>query len=140
MDSVQFIDALIGGEASAAEDAAAPLLGGSSGSGDVLDAYSLAVTSVAERLMPSVASLKVERRTSGGRRAQGAGSGVVITPDGLLLTSAHVITQASGGTASFTDGRELDFEVVGADPLSDLAVVRAAGSDLVPAALGDADA
>ncbi|HWD07909.1 MAG TPA: trypsin-like peptidase domain-containing protein [Actinomycetota bacterium] len=138
MDSVRFIDALIGGDA-AAGDATASLLGGAGGDGDVLDAYSLAVTSVAERLIPSVASLKVERRTSRGT-AQGAGSGVVITPDGLLLTSAHVITGATGGTASFTDGRELDFEIIGADPLSDLAVVRAGGSDLTPAALGDADA
>jgi S1-C subfamily serine protease len=141
MDSVQFIDALLGG-GSGAGDAGAPLPGAGpeAASGDVLDAYSLAVTSVAERLIPSVASLKVDRRTRSGRPAQGAGSGVVITPDGLLLTSAHVVSGATGGAASFTDGRELDFEIVGADPLSDLAVVRAAGSALVPAALGDADA
>src|SRR2546427_302876 len=101
--------------------------------------YSLTVTSVAELLIPSVASLKVSRRIRGGRSAEGAGSGVVITPDGFLITSAHVIAGAGRGSASFTDGRELDFEIIGADPLSDLAVIRASASDLPAATLGDAD-
>jgi serine protease Do len=70
----------------------------------------------------------------------GGGSSVVITPDGFMLTSAHVIARTEGrGRASFVDGRELDFEVVGADPLSDLAVLRADGRDLAPAELGDAE-
>jgi S1-C subfamily serine protease len=106
---------------------------------EALDAYSSIVTSVAERLTPSVASLRVTRRLARGRRADGAGSGVVITPDGFLLTSAHVVQGADGGTASFVDGRDFPLEVVGSDPLSDLAVVRVAGTGLVPAALGDAD-
>ena len=81
---------------------------------------------VAERLGPSVANLRVERRTRRGR-AQGGGSGVVITPDGYLLTSAHVVDGAGTGVrASFPDGRSLDAEVVGTDPLSDLAVLRTA--------------
>jgi S1-C subfamily serine protease len=117
----------------------------SSPSGDVseeeaLDAYSLAVTTVAERLSPSVANLRVSRRVRGGRILDGGGSGVVITPDGFTLTSAHVVARTEGhGRASFVDGRELEFEVVGSDPLSDLAVLRVDGRDLVPAELGDAE-
>jgi serine protease Do len=107
---------------------------------EALDAYSLAVVTVAERLSPSVANLRVSRRVRGGRILDGGGSSVVITPDGFMLTSAHVVARTDrGGRASFVDGRELDFEVVGSDPLSDLAVLRADGRDLVPAELGDAE-
>ena len=106
---------------------------------DALDAYSRVVVSVAERLLPSVASLRVLRRVPGGRVPHGSGSAVVVTADGFLLTSAHVVEGSAGGTATFVDGRELAFDVVGSDPLSDLAVVRAAGADLSPANLGDAD-
>src|SRR5438128_11615883 len=79
------------------------------------------------------------RAVPGGRRPAGAGSGVAITPDGFVLTSAHVVHSATGGTATFADGRELEFKVVGADPLSDLALVRVLGEDLAAAVLGDAD-
>ena len=107
---------------------------------EALDAYSQAVTTVAERLSPSVANLRVSRRVRGGRVLDGGGSGVVITPDGFTLTSAHVVARTEGrGRASFVDGRELEFEVVGSDPLSDLAVLRVDGRDLVPAELGDAE-
>lgn len=106
---------------------------------DALDAYSRVVVSVAERLLPSVASLRVMRRVRGGRVPHGSGSAVVVTADGFLLTSAHVVEGSAGGTAAFADGRELAFEVVGSDPLSDLAVIRAGGADLSPAELGDAD-
>jgi S1-C subfamily serine protease len=106
---------------------------------EALDAYSRVVTTVAERLAPSVANLRVSRSVRGGRRLDGAGSAVVITPDGFTLTSAHVVERTDGtGVASFVDGRELAFEVVGADPLSDLAVLRL-DSDVQPAELGDAD-
>jgi serine protease Do len=98
---------------------------------DELDAYSRAVMGVVERLSPSVASLKVRR---------GSGSAVAITADGFLLTSAHVVGRSSRGEASFTDGRSLTFELVGADRLSDLAVLRAEARDLAPAELGDAEA
>ena len=101
-----------------------------------LDAYSLAVSTAAERLIPSVASLRVH---SNGGWGGGAGSAVVFTPDGYLLTSAHVVAAAPGGTATFVDGTELGFDVVGRDPLSDLAVVRATGGGLAAAPLGDAD-
>src|ERR671924_1055797 len=107
---------------------------------EALDAYSNAVISVAERLAPSVANLRVAHRGRGGRRLNGGGSAVVITPDGFLLTSAHVVARSDGrGRASFVDGRELRFDVVGADPHSDLAVLRAEAQDLVPAELGDAE-
>jgi serine protease Do len=96
---------------------------------EALDAYSRAVITVAERLSPSVANVRLRR---------GGGSAVVITPDGFMLTSAHVVARTRGGRVSFVDGRELAFEVVGSDPLSDLAVLRADGPDLVPAELGDA--
>jgi serine protease Do len=106
---------------------------------EALDAYSQVVMSVAERLSPSVANLRVSRRVRGGRRLDGAGSGVVITPDGFMLTSAHVVDRTDGaGQASFVDGRELAFELVGADPLSDLAVLRLDG-DARSAELGDAE-
>ena len=97
---------------------------------EALDAYSQAVITVAERLSPSVANVRLRR---------GGGSAVVITPDCFMLTSAHVVARSQGGRVSFVDGRELEFEVVGSDPLSDLAVLRADGRELVPAELGDAE-
>jgi S1-C subfamily serine protease len=107
---------------------------------DALDAYSRTVTSVAERLRASVANLQVRRRTRRGR-AEGGGSAVVITPDGYLLTSAHVVDGTDRrSTAAFPDGRSFSAEVIGADPLSDLAVVRADAGNLEAAELGDADA
>jgi S1-C subfamily serine protease len=107
---------------------------------EALDAYSRTVTSVAERLGPSVANLRVTRRTRRGNVPTGGGSAVVLTPDGFLLTSAHVVAgPSSGGRAAFVDGRELRFNVIGADPFSDLAVLRADSRDLVPAELGDAE-
>jgi S1-C subfamily serine protease len=105
---------------------------------DAFDAYSRTVSGVAERLTPSVAHLAVTRRTRRGR-AEGAGSGVAISSDGYMLTSAHVVAGGQRVAASFSDGRELPAEVIGADPLSDLAVVRAEARDLTPAQLGDAD-
>jgi serine protease Do len=106
---------------------------------EALDAYSRVVTGVAERLSPSVGNLRVSRRVRGGRRLDGAGSGVVITPDGFMLTSAHVVERTDGtGEASFIDGRELAFEIIGSDPLSDLAVLRLDARDVEPAELGDA--
>jgi S1-C subfamily serine protease len=105
---------------------------------DAFDAYSRTVSGVAEKLTPSVAHLAVSRRTRRGR-AEGAGSGVAISSDGYMLTSAHVIAGGTGVSATFSDGRELSAEVVGSDPLSDLAVVRVDARDLNPAQLGDAD-
>ncbi|MGN9774238.1 S1C family serine protease [Micromonospora sp. H33] len=98
-----------------------------------LDAYSQVVTTVAARVLPSVAALSV--RTA---RGAGAGSAVVIGPD-LLLTSAHVVQGAGDGSAAFGDGTETRFRVVGADPLSDLAVLRVEEAPVPPVELGDAD-
>src|SRR5436853_488622 len=111
---------------------------------EALDAYSRVVVEVAERLAPSVANLRVMRSTRGGQVPSGAGSAFALTPDGFLLTSAHVVTgrgqaRPSTGRAAFVDGRELKFEVVGADRLTDLAVLRVEGGDLQPAVLGDAE-
>jgi S1-C subfamily serine protease len=105
---------------------------------EALDAYSQVVTTVAERLTPSVASLRVVQRDGRGRGVPGTGSGVVISPDGFVITSAHVVVGTSRGSASFVDGHEARFEVVGRDPLSDLAVLRLEGDSLHPADLGDA--
>ena len=101
-----------------------------------LDAYSRIVAGVAERVTPKVASLRVPRR---GGTGESLGSAVVFTGDGFLLTNAHVVGGASGGTASFSDGTSTPFTVVGADPLSDLAVLRASGAVPAPAELGEAD-
>ena len=134
MSAIRFIDALLGDSASAE--------GGRSLAdveAEALDAYSAVVTSVAERLLGSVASLRTNRRVPGGYQAQGSGSAVVLTPDGFLITSAHVVEGAERGRASLADGRELRFEVVGRDPLSDLAVIRASEADLEPVSLGNAD-
>jgi S1-C subfamily serine protease len=102
---------------------------------EALDAYSQTVSSVAERVLPSVASLRIGRNGRWG----GAGSAVVITPDGFLLTSAHVVAQGGSANASFIDGAEYDVDVVGADPLSDLAVARARAATLNPVSIGNAD-
>jgi len=99
-----------------------------------LDAYSQVVTTVAAKVLPSVVAVAV--RTA---RGGGAGSAVLFTEDGFLLTSAHVVAGASGGTATFSDGTESRFDVVGADSLSDLAVLRTRPVGAVPAELGDAD-
>jgi len=107
------------------------------GEREALDAYSATVTAVAQRVLPSVASLRVRRssRSFDG----GAGSGVVITPDGFLVTSAHVVAQAGKATASFIDGSEYELDVVGADPLSDLAIARARATALESIQVGNAD-
>ena len=103
-----------------------------------LDAYSQAVISVAEHLTPRVAALEVSRRQRDGSFASGAGSGVVFTSDGFLLTNAHVVGAADAGRAAFADGTVVPFHVVGSDPLSDLAVVRADGPTPEPVRLGEA--
>ncbi|WP_028065829.1 S1C family serine protease [Solirubrobacter soli] len=97
---------------------------------EALDAYSRVVVSVAEKLGPSVANLRVARR--------GTGSGVVITPDGFMLTNAHVIGNGRRVRASFTDGSDVQASVVGIDPLSDLGLLRLDSAAAPAAELGDA--
>jgi serine protease Do len=130
---LSFIDTRLGPESSAAGHERAP-------GDDALDAYSRTVSAVAERLSPSVANLRVARRVRGGRTYDGGGSGVAVTADGFMLTSAHVVGRSRRTLrAGFFDGRNCKVEVAGADPLSDLAVLRADADGLVPAELGDAE-
>jgi S1-C subfamily serine protease len=96
---------------------------------DELDAYSRTVSAVARTVTPHVASVAMRR---------GGGSAVVFTADGHLLTNAHVIGTSTNGEATYSDGEEATFEVIGADPLSDLAVLKATAAP-PPATLGDAD-
>jgi len=103
-----------------------------------LDAYSRVVTSVAAELTPSVAALEITGQQVNGQVLHGAGSGVVFTNDGFLLTNAHVVQNARSGRAAFADGTTVPFRVVGADPLSDLAVIRADGPTPPPVRLGEA--
>src|SRR3954451_11617396 len=103
------------------------------GDTDALDAYSAVVTRVAAELTPRVAALRV-----GGSRGGGTGSGVVFTEDGYVVTNAHVVAGRRGGTAAFADGTSAPFRLIGADPLSDLAVVRVDGPTPPPATLGEA--
>jgi S1-C subfamily serine protease len=102
---------------------------------EILDAYSTAVVRVAKAVLPSVASLSVRAR---GR--SGSGSASVLTNDGFLLTSAHVVEGAERAEAAFADGTTVTADVVGRDPLSDLAVLRARGDVPPPVRLGDAAA
>ena len=97
---------------------------------EAMDAYSRAVSTVAKTVTPHVAGVQL---------ARGSGSAVVFADDGHLLTNAHVVDNDQSGVATFADGSEVPFDVVGADPLSDLAVLRARGETPSAAVLGDAD-
>ena len=100
---------------------------------EALDAYSSAVTHVVQQVLPSVASLRVRSRLG-----DGAGSASVLTSDGYLLTSAHVVEGVNTVTAAFSNGSEVTADVVGRDAFSDLAVLRARGEVPSPVTLGDA--
>src|SRR6185437_266663 len=112
------------------------MAGGGMADNQPLDSYSQIVTGVAAELTGKVASLRVPRA---GRGGESLGSAVVFTGDGFLLTNAHVVGRSPAGTAAFSDGSTVPFRVVGADPLSDLAVLRTAGQTPPPAELGEAD-
>ena len=100
-----------------------------------LDAYSRIVVGVAERVSGSIGSLRVLRRGRGGRVPAGAGSAVALTPDGFMITSAHVVSgPGRTGRVALVDGRELSFDVVGLDRLSDLAVLRAGRNQIAKCA------
>jgi len=107
---------------------------------DLLDAYSRAVVGVVERVGPSVVAIRVRRRPArdnGG--AEGAGSGVILPPAGFVLTSNHV-AEGGGLEVVLTDGRCFDAQLIGADPDTDLAVVRISDGGLPAAELGDSEA
>ena len=103
---------------------------------DALDAYSRVVSSVAQTLLPRVAAIRVHRR---GRTGEASGSAVVLTAEGHLLTNAHVVGAADSGEAEFSDGNHARLEVVGRDPLADLAVVRADRPLVEPPVYRDVD-
>ena len=107
---------------------------------DPLDEYSRVVTSVAAAVTQQVAAVEMFLSTSRGHARRGNGSAVLISASGHLLTNAHVVTGSSAGTATFSDGSSSPLDIIGSDPLSDLAVLRVR-TDLLPqpAVLGDAD-
>jgi S1-C subfamily serine protease len=107
---------------------------------ELLDAYSRAVIGVAERMTPSVVSIRVSADNGNGKAPQGAGSGFVIAPDGFIVTNHHVVEKAAGVDVVFTDGRELSARVVGSDPSTDLALLRVPEGGLVPVAIGRSEA
>jgi S1-C subfamily serine protease len=104
---------------------------------ELLDAYSEAVSSAAERVSPSVTNIEVFRGQGASATPAGTGTGFVFTPDGFVLTNAHVVGHAQGISVTLLDGRRIDGELIGSDPHSDIAVVRIAAPGLVAATLGD---
>ncbi|WP_314191258.1 trypsin-like peptidase domain-containing protein [uncultured Arthrobacter sp.] len=107
--------------------------------GPALDSYSETVIRVARTVTPHVAAIEMTGNRRNGRFRVGAGSAVLFTEDGFLLTNAHVVAGTQKGRAVFVDGSGTDLEVVGADPLSDLAVVRGRAPHVAPAEFGDAE-
>ena len=107
--------------------------------GAALDSYSETVIRVARTVTPHVAAIEMTGNRRNGRFRVGAGSAVLFTEDGYLLTNAHVVAGTQKGRAVFADGSSTDLEVVGADPLSDLAVIRGRAPHVAPAEFGDAE-
>lgn len=110
-----------------------------SGADNLLDSYSQTVIHVAEAITPHVAALEMTGTRRNGQPRTGSGSAVVFTEDGYMLTNAHVVAGIKSGRAVFADGSNTHVELVGADPLSDLAIVHGQHLTAAPAVLGNAD-
>ncbi len=108
---------------------------------ELLDAYSRAVTNVVERVGPAVAAIRIIKGKAGDElKSEGAGSGIIIAPDGFILTNHHVIENTSEVEVLLVDGRSFKAQIIGIDPPTDIAVVRVSANDLPSAELGDSDA
>jgi len=105
--------------------------------GELLDAYSEAVASAAERVSPAVANIEVFRSQGGAEVPAGSGTGFIFTPDGFVLTNAHVVGAAKRISVTLLDERRVEGELIGSDPHSDIAVVRISAPGLSAAVLGD---
>ena len=105
----------------------------------LLDAYSQAVISVVEKVGPAVVSIGVRQKGTNGHEGEGAASGVIIAPDGYVLTNNHVVENAAAVEVGLMNSDTFRAEIVGTDPATDLAVVRAATNGLPIAELGDSD-
>jgi len=113
---------------------------------DVMDAYSRAVITAAEKVSPSVVYIEVEQRVSKRRpniprmpqERRGSGSGFIFTPDGFILTNSHVVNGAKKIEVTLADGHKHQADLIGDDPDTDLAVIRINAPNLVPAQLGEA--
>ncbi|MDP2948707.1 MAG: trypsin-like peptidase domain-containing protein [Chloroflexota bacterium] len=127
-----------------AASTSAPAPDGSSSGQASLSSACLSATDIYKRVRPSVVKITstVSARSPSGSPAEGAGSGIIIDEQGLILTNYHVIAEADNLEVRFADGTAVSAQVVGSDPGNDLAVIRASASDeeLDPAPLGDSDA
>lgn len=103
----------------------------------LLDAYSEAVASAAQRVSPTVVNIEVFQKKGPTELPAGTGSGFVFTPDGFVLTNSHVVAQANRISVTLLDGRRAEGTLVGSDPHSDIAVVRIGAAALSAAGLGD---